>query len=341
VQVEPGYLLKMVNPNSTTGSIRYTTNGQDPRNIGGGVNTSGIMGDDETEISINTTTVIKARILNGSTWSALHQLILFTNDNAADLKITEIHYHPVNQDTTSDNEYEFLELKNIGTTPIDLSLTYFAAGITYVFPLGTIIEPDHFIVLASNRDEFNSRYSLMPDGEYSGQLDNGGEWLILCAAAGDTIFAVQYNDIAPWPTAPDGSGYSLVPTETDPQGELNDPVNWRSSYAMHGSPGRDDTPDTSVNPPPPYVPESFALDQNFPNPFNPGTTIHFTTMTGGDVRLTVYDLLGREVAVLVNGVLDGGDHRVTFTAMDLSSGIYFYILQSPDGVITKKMVLLR
>jgi hypothetical protein len=341
LKVEPGYLLKMVNPNSTTGSIRYTTDGQDPRAIGGAVSASAVQGGDETEITVNTTTVLKARILNGSVWSALHQLILFTSDNTAGLKLTEIHYHPADLDTISDNEYEFLELKNIGTTPIDLSLVYFIAGITYTFPMGTIIEPDHFIVLASNRDEFNNRYSFMPDGEYSGQLDNGGEWLILCTVAGDTIFAVQYDDLAPWPTAPDGSGYSLVPAELDPQGDLNDPVNWRSSYAIHGSPGRDDTPDTSVNPPPSYIPDRFTLDQNFPNPFNPGTTIHFTIRTGGDVRLMVYDLLGREVAVLVNGVLDGGDHQVTFTARDLSSGIYFYLLQSPDGVMTKKMVLLR
>jgi hypothetical protein len=341
VDIEPGYTLRLLNPNSTTGIIQYTMDGQDPRNIGGSVSGSALDGGDEAEITLNSTTVIKARVLNGTTWSALHQLILFAADNTGNLKLTEINYHPLDGDSVSDNEYEFLELKNIGTTPVNLSQANFTAGIIYSFPLGAIIDPDKFIVLVSNREEFNNRYGFMPDGEYSGQLDNGGELITLCAASGDTIFSILYNDQSPWPLTADGGGYSLVPTEINPVGNQNDPTHWRASYAVNGSPGLDDLPTTAINHAPVGIPTGFALDQNFPNPFNPETTIHYTLRSGGKVRLIAYDLTGRLVAVLVNGVQNGGSHQVTFTATGLSSGIYFYRLQSPDGTLTKKMVLIR
>jgi hypothetical protein len=341
LDIEAGYLLKLQNPNSNTGSIYYTTDGQDPRIIGGTVAASAVPGDDETEITVNTSTLVKARVLDGSTWSALHQLILLSDDSYANLKLTEIHYHPADRDTISDNEYEFLEFKNTGIIPIYLSQAYFTTGINYTFAGETILEPDHFIVLASNRDEFNIRYNFMPYGEYSGQLDNGGEWLTLCDAASDTILAVLYDDNDPWPTSPDGDGYSLAPAEINPQGDPNDPAYWRPSYAVHGSPGRDDTPDTSVNPPPPGMPTGFKLDQNFPNPFNPGTMIKYSLPTDGKVTLIVYDLAGREVSVLVKGFQTAGGHQVIFSAAGLSSGIYFYRLQTATLGITRKMVMLK
>ena len=88
-------------------------------------------------------------------------------------------------------------------------------------------------------------------------------------------------------------------------------------------------------------PEVFALDQNYPNPFNPSTDISYTLKNSGKVRLSVYDMLGREVAVLVNDIQAAGQHDVKFSASRLSSGIYFYKLQQANEVITKKMMLLK
>jgi catechol 2,3-dioxygenase-like lactoylglutathione lyase family enzyme len=98
---------------------------------------------------------------------------------------------------------------------------------------------------------------------------------------------------------------------------------------------------TGVEASPIQVPYRFELAQNYPNPFNPSTKIHYTLKNSGNVRLSVYDLLGREVAVLVNGVRAAGSHEVTFSRPDLGSGVYFYKLQSGGQVMTKKMVLLR
>jgi hypothetical protein len=88
-------------------------------------------------------------------------------------------------------------------------------------------------------------------------------------------------------------------------------------------------------------PSAFSLKQNYPNPFNPTTNISYTLKSNGKVRLAVFDILGREVAVLANETQTAGQHVVTFSANNLSSGIYFYKLQAASEVITKKMVLLK
>ncbi|HDQ45847.1 MAG TPA: T9SS type A sorting domain-containing protein [bacterium] len=87
--------------------------------------------------------------------------------------------------------------------------------------------------------------------------------------------------------------------------------------------------------------DGFDLGQNYPNPFNPVTTIHYVVRQRENVRLTVYDMLGKEVATLVNEVKNIGQHEVTFNASDLASGNYFYRLEAGDQVITKKMTLLK
>jgi hypothetical protein len=98
---------------------------------------------------------------------------------------------------------------------------------------------------------------------------------------------------------------------------------------------------TGVSRPDINIPSQFALSQNYPNPFNPSTNIQYTLESRGKVRLAVYDLLGREVAVLVDGYQNVGTHQVVFSRAGLSSGIYFYMLRTANGVVTKKMVLLK
>lgn len=98
-----------------------------------------------------------------------------------------------------------------------------------------------------------------------------------------------------------------------------------------------------------HAPFKFELAQNYPNPFNPTTTIEYTIPEVGDeylrpqqsIKLIVYDILGREVATLVNQNLLPGNYEVDFNAEKLSSGIYFYKLSSGSFVETKKMILLR
>jgi hypothetical protein len=90
------------------------------------------------------------------------------------------------------------------------------------------------------------------------------------------------------------------------------------------------------------VPHVFSLDQNYPNPFNPNTTINFTLVEDGHVSLKVFDVVGREVAVLVSENLKAGElHSVMFNASNLSSGVYFYRLQAGKNSMVKKLLLAK
>jgi hypothetical protein len=89
------------------------------------------------------------------------------------------------------------------------------------------------------------------------------------------------------------------------------------------------------------LPETYVLQQNYPNPFNPSTRIAFAIPTSGYTTLRVFDMLGREVATLMNGMTEAGWYEVTFQALNLSSGVYLYRLESAGSVTTKKMVLLK
>ena len=89
------------------------------------------------------------------------------------------------------------------------------------------------------------------------------------------------------------------------------------------------------------IPDNYSLSQNYPNPFNPSTKINYTIPKSGLVSLKVYDLLGKEVASLVNEVVNAGSHEVLFNASNLSSGTYFYRIKVGDFISTKKMSLLK
>jgi plastocyanin len=88
-------------------------------------------------------------------------------------------------------------------------------------------------------------------------------------------------------------------------------------------------------------PASFRLGQNFPNPFNPSTTIRFELPRASWVTLKVYNALGEEVAALVDGVKPAGQHEVKFEGSALPSGVYFYRLQAGTFVATKRLVVLK
>ena len=85
----------------------------------------------------------------------------------------------------------------------------------------------------------------------------------------------------------------------------------------------------------------FALEQNFPNPFNPVTTIQFTLPKTDYTLLKVYDLLGREIATLAEGEIEAGTHTYQFSGANLASGVYLYRIISGNFVQTRKMVLQK
>jgi hypothetical protein len=110
-----------------------------------------------------------------------------------------------------------------------------------------------------------------------------------------------------------------------------------SMYLVEGMPNDvEDDPGSSS-----AIPGEFRLHQAYPNPFNPTTTIQYDLPRASDVRIIVYDLLGREVVRLVDGHMRAGYHRVNWHASDLTSGMYFYSLQAGAWQDVKKAILLK
>jgi hypothetical protein len=162
-----------------------------------------------------------------------------------DLRLTEIHYHPADQDTVPGDEYEFIEIKNTGAAALDLDDVVFSAGVTYAFPAGSRLEPGAFWVIAASSARFRARYGFAPDGEYSGGLSNSGEKVALeDAPAHSVIDEVTYGDGKPWPASADGGGYSLVPVSG---ARTAGAAGWRPSFRIGGSPGKDDLGAVVIN----------------------------------------------------------------------------------------------
>ncbi len=89
------------------------------------------------------------------------------------------------------------------------------------------------------------------------------------------------------------------------------------------------------------IPGSYSLSQNFPNPFNPVTNINFDIIAKGNVKLFIYDILGRKISTLVNEVLQPGSYKIDWDAANFPSGVYFYKLEAGSFSETKKMILIK
>jgi hypothetical protein len=196
---------------------------------------------------LNNSKQLKARTLNGTIWSPIVQASLSTAIPAAagNLVVTEMYYHPAQEPGAPppfDNEenYEFIEVRNIGTQTIELANVRFTSGITFNFSSGDVpfLQPGESAVVVAYLSAFERRFGtsgIRVAGVYAGNLNNGGETITLTAADNSIIQSFTYDDVAPWPTSPDGAGPSL--TVVDVNGNYNSPTNWRPSYGPHGTPG--------------------------------------------------------------------------------------------------------
>jgi hypothetical protein len=165
-------------------------------------------------VLLDKSTRVKARILNGSTWSALSEAVYVPDSIGKSLHISEIMYHP--DPNTAGPDSEFIELQNTGDTSINLNLARFTNGIDFRFG-NKILQPDQRIVLVANRTEFLKAYpgkNGVVAGQYAGRLDNGGEKIRLEDALGRTITEFTYDD--DWFDIADGDGFSLTLEDSTP-----------------------------------------------------------------------------------------------------------------------------
>ncbi len=186
-----------------------------------------------------------------SHWSAPIQFVAGEGVNADILdylRITEVMYN--------NGDADFIELKNIGATTLDLSDVSITDGVDFSFPDGRMLPAGEFVLVVKDLTAFRAQYGTGLDSQIAGtfvdsSLSNGGETIKVEDFWNGTIIEFEYNDARGWPLAADGAGHSLVPLsltiEDQPLGTLDFGGNWRQSTYIGGSPGSDDPiPTTSV-----------------------------------------------------------------------------------------------
>lgn len=227
--IAAGFQLTM---QAADGQIFYTIDGTDPRQSKtGDITASALHYDDEAPLVLSTSTQVRARLYTEQGWSAMAEAFFQVGDPTNDLKITEIMYNPI-----GGNDYEFIELQNIGQAQVQLSSASFE-GIRFTFPPDTFIKPGEAMILARNLNAFTQRYpNIEVAGIYQGQLSNRGERITLQSPQGHVLASVDYDDENDWPLSPDGTGDSLV--LVDYSGDANNPASWQASDVLYGTPGQ-------------------------------------------------------------------------------------------------------
>ncbi|MHC4544246.1 MAG: lamin tail domain-containing protein, partial [Planctomycetota bacterium] len=205
-EVSSGFNLTM---GASSGNIYYTTHGSDPREAWTG-NPVGTLY--AGPVTLNKSTCVKARVLDGSTWSALNEAIFAIGHVADDLRVTEIMYHPKYTGDPNDPNTEFIELKNIGPGTLYLNLVRFTEGIHFTFPDVELASGGQ-IVVVKDITAFDDLYDIQTNninvaGRYTGSLANDGERIKLVDAIGRTILDFDYED--GWCPITDGDGFSLT-----------------------------------------------------------------------------------------------------------------------------------
>jgi hypothetical protein len=264
------------------------------------------------------------------------------SSDAKGIIINEINYNSSAQFDSGD----WIEIYNKSKQSIDVSnwvLSDSDPAHAYTFPAGTVLESDKYLVIVGDSKAFTTLFPSVKN--YLGQMDFGlsgsGESIKLIDKNKNVIDSLEYDDQSPWPLEADGLGATLE--LSDPTSDNSLGKNWKASSG-HGSPGQINSIRTSIgefagN----NIPDQFTLSQNYPNPFNPSTTINFQISSYCHVTLKVYDLLGKEIAVLVDENKQAGNYNVEFRMKneEYSSGTYFYKLTAGNFVQTKKMILMK
>lgn len=184
---------------------------------------------------------IKARARSGGTWSALTDATFAVA--APQIIITEIHYNPVGPSLaeiaagfTDGDEFEFIELASIGAFAGSIAGLHFNEGIDFDFADAdfTILNPGQRVILARNRAAYEMRHGVVTPviGEYVNNLANNGEELEISDILGNLVYALDYDDLAPWPEAANDTGASLQLLRLDL--ESTDPANWTAHKPTPG-----------------------------------------------------------------------------------------------------------
>lgn len=334
--------IKITDTNALSGgtNIYYTLDQTDPRLVGGGIHPNALVGKGIIEFPIDKTTVLNARLYKAGTWGPLKKVTFSSlNEDYSKLKVTELSYHPqdsiIGTDTIIGQDFEFIEFKNTGSAPIDLTGLKLDSAINYQFPNERLLDPGAFFVVASKPNIFFSKYKRYPSGNFSKNLANSGEEVLLFDRNNNVVLAFTYDDANPWPTTADGDGFTLTAKEVNPTENPNSYQYWMASSTLNGSPFMDDRNALT------------ALNQNtdaktqilvYPNP----TSGLFYVNTGQNhttepYQVSVYDIKG---TLLFH-------QRCEHTAIidlnkrNIQEGMYIVKIQTPTEMVTQKVLFMQ
>lgn len=279
-------------------------------------------------ITLNDYSKVFARTKIGNDWSG-PSIQIYPTDDAMDLRVTEMMYHPEAPEEGSlykDEDFEFIEVQNVGTQTIDLRGVQFVRGIDFDFSDASIqsILPGEIIVLVSHLEAFETRYNIneIPVvGEYRGNLENQGEMITLVNGADEIIQEFTYDDA--WYPETDGVGFSL--SILDPLFELelwNEEDSWEVSSDLGGSPG---------------VGDSFEGGRRLPGDANQDSHVDL----GDAITLLLAIYRGDQVTLPCEEVLDSEGNRgvldhngdATIDQSDAVSLLSYLYLDGPPHVL--------
>ncbi|MCA9215514.1 MAG: lamin tail domain-containing protein [Planctomycetales bacterium] len=253
-----GKPLTVLNPDGV-GTVYYTLDGSDPREVGGAVSANALIY--SGDINLLDSTTVKMRLLNAGEWSALSEATFVIEQlaDATNLRISEINYHPHNaragEPDVGDSQFEFIEVMNVSDNVVNLSGAKFipvsidgnAEGIQFVFG-NQVLQPQQRVVVARDVESLKGRYGddvalaigndglASPQGQWAGgRLGDGGETLTLIDASGEMIQQLRYDDAGRWAERADGIGSTLeyLGGTLDPA----DGQSWQASIQIGGTPG--------------------------------------------------------------------------------------------------------
>ncbi|MCK5148056.1 CotH kinase family protein [bacterium] len=284
---------------------------------------------------------------DGMTFQALFNLKIDTSYCENSLRISEIMYKPSDKMNSGD----WLEVINCGPDIIDLNYWQISdseKNHIYKFPAGILIKPSQYFVVCCDSSLFAGIY--LGINNYIGNMNfNLGrcDRISLHTPFGNPVDSVNYQSGAPWPDSADGMGYSLERINIEGDGNLDE--NWGVSYKVGGSPGerRDSRENSNVDIFKSTSPGTFRLFPNYPNPFNPETTISFDLPVPCTLRLEIFDVRGRLVRTLKQEFMGVGKHQIMWDACDdqgrnVLSGVYLYRIEAGGAYCAvKKMVLMK
>jgi hypothetical protein len=230
------------------------------------------------------------------------------------LVISKIMYHPaVSVEYPDEDKLEYLEITNNGDQRVSLEGIYFAGtGFVYQFPAGSSAAPFSSLILAGNYQTFRSKYGFMPFGQFTRNLSNKSESLVLSDAFGNIIDNVCYGDTLPWPEA-DGNGYYL--SLIDPGLDNGLPSSWIASNDIVTSS---------------EYPSGIEDILIYPNP----AESYICLTAGFEIRtVSLYDVYGRliktEKVNSESGLID---------VSSLGRGLYIMKIETPSGTLTRKII---